>query len=153
MNRKDVDEKVNKSYHGCESFFSTVVDGYVVFAVMEYFGMTSPDGNPTQNVPGADGSQLIKKVGEMVDKFVLLEVQPKKILLQDALRNEDHQRYRCRYPGCDKVYVQEKRRDNHEVNVHAIHVQDQSQREAHQIQEMRMAYSTTHTTFLRQAFF
>ena len=126
LNRKDVDEKVNKSYHGCESFFSTVVDGYVVYAAMEYFGMTSPDGNPTQNVPGADGSQLIKKVGEMVDKFVLLQVQPEKILLEDAVRNEDHQRYRCRYPGCDKVYVQEKRRDNHEVNVHAIHIQDQN---------------------------
>ena len=66
LNRKDVDEKVNKSYHGCESFFSTVVDGYVVFAAMEYFGMTSPDGNPTQNVPDADGSQLVKNVGEMV---------------------------------------------------------------------------------------
>ena len=72
LNRKDVDEKVNKSYHGCEAFSSTVVDGYVAFAAMEYFG--TPDGNPTQNVPGVDGSQLIEKVGEMVVKFVLLLV-------------------------------------------------------------------------------
>ena len=52
-------------------------------------------------------------VGEIVDKFVLYQFQPEKILLEDAVRNEDHQRGRFRYPGCDKVYVQEKRRDNH----------------------------------------
>ena len=42
MNRKDVSDKVNKSYHGCEAFFSTVADGYVVYAAMEFFGMEIP---------------------------------------------------------------------------------------------------------------
>ena len=28
LNRKDVHNKVNKSYHGFKSFFITVVDGY-----------------------------------------------------------------------------------------------------------------------------
>ena len=55
LNRKDVNEKMNKSYHGCESFFSTVLDGYVVYAAMEYFGMTTPDGIPFKNVPDRGG--------------------------------------------------------------------------------------------------
>ena len=46
LNRKDVNEKVTKAFHGCESFFSTVLDGYVVYADMEYFGMASPDDSP-----------------------------------------------------------------------------------------------------------
>lgn len=29
LNRKDVCDKVNKSYHGCEAFFNSVVDGYI----------------------------------------------------------------------------------------------------------------------------
>ena len=36
-------------------------------------------------------------------------------------------KYRYRYPTCDKVYIQEKRRDIHEVNVHGIRTEDQSQ--------------------------
>ena len=107
-----MNEKVNKSHDGSQSFFSTVVDGYVVY-VTEYFLMKTPNGNPIQNVQGADGSWLIEKVGEIVDKFVLYQFQPEKILLEDAVRNEEHQRCRFRYPGCDKAYVQEKRRDNH----------------------------------------
>lgn len=129
LNRKDVNEKANKSYHGCESFFSTVLDGYVVYAAMEYFGMTTPNEVPSQNVPDPGGSDLFEKVGEMVDRFVLLHVQPEEVLLEDALRNQDNQcqpRYRCRYPTCDNVYIQEKRRDNHELNVHGIRIQDQS---------------------------
>lgn len=39
MNRKDVSDKVNKFYYGCEVFFSIVVDEYVVYVVMEFFGM------------------------------------------------------------------------------------------------------------------
>lgn len=58
------------------SFFSTVLDGYVVYAAIEYFGMTTPDGTPSKNAPGPEGSSLFEKVGEMVDKFVLLHVQP-----------------------------------------------------------------------------
>ena len=75
------------------------------------------------------GSNLFEKVGRMVDKFVLLQVQAEEVLLEDALQNEDDQRqprYSCRYPSCDKVYIQEKRRDNHEFNVHGIRIQDQS---------------------------
>ena len=51
LNRKDVNEKVTKAFHGCESFFSTVLDGYVVYAAMEYFGMASPDDSPSKNLP------------------------------------------------------------------------------------------------------
>lgn len=46
LNRKDVKDKVNKSYHGCEAFFNTVVDGYIVYAAMQFFGMQSPHSNP-----------------------------------------------------------------------------------------------------------
>lgn len=130
LNRKDVNEKVTKAFHGCESFFSTVLDGYVVYAAMEYFGMASPDDTPSKNLPrrGPEGnSSLFEKVGEMVDKFVLLEVQPETELLEDALQDqsdESHTCYRCRYPGCDKMYVHEKRRNNHEINVHGMRIED-----------------------------
>lgn len=103
LNRKDVDEKVNKSYHGCESFFSTVLDGYVVYAAIKYFGMTTPDGTPSKNATGPEGSSLFENVGEMVDKFVLLHVQPEELLLEDAIQSPDDQcqpRYKCRYPTC-----------------------------------------------------
>ena len=124
LNRKDVDEKVNKCYHGCESFFRTVLDGYVVYATMEFFGMTTPDGTPSKNAPDPEGTDLFEKVGQVLDKFVLLHVQPEEVLLEDALQHEDDQTYTCRYPNCDRVYIQEKRRNNHEINVHGIQIQD-----------------------------
>ena len=77
LNRKDVHNKVNKSYHGCESFFSTVVDGYVVFAVMKFFGMESLASIPSVNVPQAgndksqERAQLYEKVGELINMFYL----------------------------------------------------------------------------------
>lgn len=48
LNRKDVCDKLNKSYHGCEAFFNSVVDGYIVYAAMVFFGMESPNSSPTQ---------------------------------------------------------------------------------------------------------
>lgn len=64
LNRKDVHAKVNKSYHGTESFFSTVVDSYVVYAAMEFFGMASPHVAPTLNIVWSnDSSTLKEKVG------------------------------------------------------------------------------------------
>lgn len=90
LNRKDVDEKVNKCYHGCESFFSTVLDGYIVYAAMEFFGMTTPDGTPSKNGPDIEGTDLF---GEVLDKFVLLHIQPEEVLLEDALQNQDDQMY------------------------------------------------------------
>lgn len=35
-----------------------------------------------------------------------------------------HAMYRCRYPGCDKMYVHEKRHNNHEINVHGMRIED-----------------------------
>lgn len=130
LNRKDVKEKVSKAFHGCEAFFSTVLDGYVVYAAMEYFGMKSTDDSPSKNQPKRDvecSSSLFEKVGEMLDKYVLLEVQPETVLLEDALqdqRKESQTCYRCRYPGCNKTYVHEKRRDNHEVSNHGLRIID-----------------------------
>ena len=34
LNRKDVDEKVSKPYHGCESFFNVVLDGCVMLKLI-----------------------------------------------------------------------------------------------------------------------
>ena len=86
--------------------------------------MTTPDGTPSKNAPDPEGTDLFEKVGQVLDKFVLLQVQPEEVLLEDALQNEDDQTYTCRYPSCDRVYIQEKRRNNHEINVHGIQIQD-----------------------------
>ena len=74
LNRKDVQAKVNKSYHGTEAFFHTVVDGYVVYAAMEFFGTTSADAKPTLHMAQANDSHTLKeKVGELVNKYVLFK--------------------------------------------------------------------------------
>ena len=60
--------------------------------------------------------------------FVLLEVQPETELLEDALQDDQSDErqtcHRCRYPGCDKMYIPEKRRNNHEINVHGMRIED-----------------------------
>ena len=92
--------------------------------------MASPNDSPSKNVPIIDAIeslQLYEKVGEMVDMFIRQKVQPKTELLKDALRDEDEQQqpwYRCRHPGYDKTYIQEKRCSNHEVSVHGITIQE-----------------------------
>lgn len=120
-----------------ESFFSTVVDGYVVYAGMEYFGMTSPQDTPSVNilhVPDEEEDacvrgQLYEKVGELVDRFVLFEAQQESAaLLHDAIQEAEAQPqdgYSCRYPSCDKNYLHEKRRNNHEVTVHGLTIPSQ----------------------------
>ena len=65
LNRKGVLAKVNKSYH-------TVVDGYVVYAAMECFRMTSADAKLTLHMAQANDSHTLKgKVGELVNNYVL----------------------------------------------------------------------------------
>ena len=130
MNRKDVSDKVNKSYHGCEAFFSTVVDGYVVYAAMEFFGMESPHSTPSlytmcpSNTPVSQKQKLYNynAVEKLVEEYILLKVQPTAALLNDIEQSEIPQRYECRYPDCNNQYVHEKRRNDHEVSVHGLHV-------------------------------
>ena len=130
LNKKDVTEKVTKSYHGCEAFFSTVLHGYITYAVMEYFGMPSPHENPSKSIPsrhtGSD-AHFFEEVGKKVDTFILQKVQPETLLLEDAPRKETTKQqpcYRCRYPGCDRTYTHEKRRDNHELSSHGMMIQE-----------------------------
>lgn len=128
LNRKDVNAKVNKSYHGCESFFSTVVEGYVVYAAIEFFGMTSPHGTPSLNMLHVQAeqddvcAQLQEKVGELVNKYVLFQAQEESVLLHEAVREAEacQDSYSCRFPSCNKRYIYEKRRNNHEVAVHGL---------------------------------
>ncbi|XP_044174453.1 uncharacterized protein LOC114950684 [Acropora millepora] len=101
MNRKDVSEKVNKSYHGCEAFFSTVVDGYVVYAAMEFFGMDSPHSTPSLNTMGPSNivsqkQKLYDAVEKLVEEYILLKVQPTATLFNDIEQSEIPQRYECR---------------------------------------------------------
>ena len=83
LNRKDVHNKVKKSYHGCESFFQYSCLWLCGVCSNEFFGMESLDGIPSVNVPqaGNDKSQvrdqLYGKVGELVNKYVLFEAQVK----------------------------------------------------------------------------
>ena len=128
MNRKDVSDKVNKSYHGCEAFFSTVVDGYVVYAAMEFFGMESPHSTPSLNTMGPSNTPVSQKqklydaVEKLVEEYILLKVQPTTALFNDIEQSEIPQRFECRYPDCNNQYVHEKRRNNHEVSVHGLHI-------------------------------
>ena len=71
MNRKDASDKVNK-YHGCEAFFNTVVDGYIVYAATECFGMESPNSSSTLNKlePSNNGAVSQKQLYDAVEKLV-----------------------------------------------------------------------------------
>ena len=124
LNRKDVHAKVNKSYHGTEAFFHTVVDGYDVYAAMEFFGMTSADAKPTLHMAQANDSHTLKeKVGELVNKYVLFKPElDESTTLHEEIREAEacQERYVYRFPSCDKIYVHKKRRNNHEVSAHGL---------------------------------
>ncbi|XP_078356450.1 uncharacterized protein LOC144641297 [Oculina patagonica] len=125
LNRKDVQGKVNKSYHGSESFFNTVVEGYVVYAAMLFFGMASPHATPSLHLIDKKDdicTQLQRQVGELVNKFVLFQAQEESVLLHEDVREaEAHQgNFSCRFPSCNKSYIYEKRRNTHEVTVHGL---------------------------------
>lgn len=126
LNRKDVHAKVNKSYHGTESFFSTVVDSYVVYAAMEFFGMASPHAAPTLNMVQTNESHTLKeKVGELVNTYVLFEAEFDESTalhgeIHEACQEASEENYVCRFPSCNKIYVHEKRRNNHEVSTHRL---------------------------------
>ena len=132
LNRKDVCDKVNKSYHGCEAFFNSVVDGYIVYAAMVFFGMASPNSTPNSNQlePGATSqTQLFDAVEKLVEKYVLLEAQPAAVLFTDIQQSEHPQIFTCRYPDCNREYQHEKRRNNHEVTVHGLKITNHEQNE------------------------
>lgn len=72
--------------------------------------MASLDDSPSKNLPrrGPEGSSsFFEKVGKLQDQS-----------------DERQTCYRYRYPGCDKMYVHKKRRNNHEINVHGIRIED-----------------------------
>ena len=130
MNRKDVSDKVNKSYHGCEAFFNTVVDGYIVYAATEFFSMESPNSSPTLNKlePSNNGAVSQKQLYDAEEKLVeKYEAQPTAVLFSDIQQSEQPQIFLCRYPDCNKQYQHEKRRNNHEVTVHGLHITNHDQ--------------------------
>lgn len=132
LNRKDVCDKVNKSHHGCEAFFNSVVDGYKVYAAMVFFGMESPNSTPNSNQlePGATSqTQLFDAVEKLVEKCVLLEVQPAAVLFTDIQQSEHPQIFKCRYmyTDCNREYQHEKRRNNHEVTVYGLNITNHEQ--------------------------
>ena len=132
LNRKDVCDKANKSYHGCEAFFNSVVDGYKVHAAMVFFGMESPNSTPNSNQlePGATSqTQLFDAVEKLVEKCVLLEAQPAAVLFTDIQQSEHPHIFKCRYPDCNREYQHEKRRNNHEVTVHGLNITNHEQNE------------------------
>ena len=113
LNRKDVHAKVNKSYHGTEAFFHTVVDGYVVYAAMEFFGMTSADAKPTLHMAQANDSHTLKEKVRELDESTTLHEE-----IREAEACQE--RYVCRFPSCNKIYVRKKRHINHEVSAHGL---------------------------------
>ena len=131
LNRKDVNAKVNKAYHGAESFFSTVVDSYVVYAAMEFFGMASPHAAPTLNkIQSNDACTLKEKVGELVNTYVLFkaELDESTTIHEEICEAETcHGNYVCRFPNCNKIYVHEKRHNNHEVSAHGLTIPTERQ--------------------------
>lgn len=135
LNREDVSDKVTKSYHGCEAFFNTVVDGYIVYEATEFFGMESPNSNPELNKlePSNNGTvsqkQLYDAVEKLVEKYVLLEAQPAAVLFNDMQQIEQPQIFECRYPDCNRQYQHEKRRKNHEVAVHGLNITNHAEQD------------------------
>ena len=136
LNRKDVSDKVTKSYHGCEAFFNTVVDGYIVYAATQFFGMESPNSTPELNKLGpsnndehASQKQLYDAVEKLVEKYVLLEAQPTAVLFNDMQQTEQPQIFECRYPDCNRQYQHEKRRNNHEVSVHGLNITNHAEQD------------------------
>ena len=119
LNRKDVQAKVNKSYHGTESFFSTVVDSYVVHAAMEFFGMASPHVAPTLNIVQSNDSCTLKeKVEKLVNTYVLFKAEfDESTTIHEEIREEEacDGNYVCRFPSCNKIYVHEKCHNNHNI--------------------------------------
>ena len=92
----------------------------------------------------------------MEDKFVLLHVHLEEFLLEDALQSQDNQcrqRYKCRYSTCGKVKIRKKGAITMNSMFMESEFTSKVQKGARQIQERRMVYSTTPTTFLRQDFF
>lgn len=61
-------EKVIKFYYGCEVFFSIVFDGYIIYVVMEYFGMFFLFENFFKSI-GSD-VYFFEEVGKMVYIFI-----------------------------------------------------------------------------------
>lgn len=58
------------------NIFSTVVDGYVLYAAMEVFGMASPHAAQTVIMVHANDSQGVKKkAGDLVDKYALFKAE------------------------------------------------------------------------------
>lgn len=124
LNRKDDHAQVNKSYHGAESCFSTIVDSYVVYAAMEFFSMASPLAAPTLNkIQSNDACTLKEKAGELVNAYVLFkaELDESTTIYEEICEAETcHGNYVCRFPSCNKIYVHEKCCNNHEVSAHGL---------------------------------
>ena len=131
LNRKDVNEKVTKAFPGCESFLSTVLDGYVVYATMEYFEMAFQMTVPLK-ICQAEVQMVVLHSLRKLEKWSIslfsLRFSQKqscwKMHYKQDQSDESQTCYRCRYPGCDKMYVHEKRRNNHEINVHGMRIED-----------------------------
>ena len=131
LNRKDVNEKVTKAFPGWESFFSTVLDGYVVYATMEYFEMAFQMTVPLKICQGEVQMVVLHSLRKLekwsISLFSLRFSQKQSCWKMHYKRDQSDESqtcYRCRYPGCDKMYVHEERRNNHEINVHGMRIED-----------------------------
>lgn len=67
--------------------------GYVVYAAMVLFGMASPHASPSLHLIDKKDdicTQLQRQVGELVNKYVLFQVQEESVLLHEDVREQKH---------------------------------------------------------------
>jgi len=133
LNRKDVKEEVTSSYHGCEAFFSDVLNGHILLAVMKHFGMESLDSKPTENVPLEESNgiasiiQLHKEARKILNEFVYPEKRMSEIRENIQQQDVSVKSYACRYPTCNRQFVRKGNRNNHEANEHQLVITDHNQ--------------------------
>ena len=101
LHRQKIPKEVKKDFRAVNDFIQLLMDGHIVAAALEFFGMGSVESEPTKNnfsstMGTSDKVKYINKtVGKFVDKFVLnFEAEASSILATEE-NDEENDEENC----------------------------------------------------------
>ncbi len=133
VDRKDLKTDMTQGYNQCRHFVNDDLDGHIVAATMQYFGMKSLEDKPTRWGPsplfpmlGADLQlEQITAVAEyIVEHVVLYRGEDVATGIQNVDTDVGHVdeagRHCCPFGGCEKTYKEQHWLKRHMRNVHNV---------------------------------
>lgn len=137
INRRNISADVSKNVNATKQFIMLEINARIVAACMAELSIEDINEQPSipllppdlTNASKSEKKQFLKSLAtRVVDKYILGKEKVTAILnryiwlkMKKKTKTTEGERYKCRFPGCEKTYrFDGKRKIDHEVSIHGL---------------------------------